>query len=74
MAADKHALVRAARGPVMLITLGSLFAMDYYAGIPFTRTWPLLLIAFGLMKLLERAVLRSSSDYEPGPPFMGGTV
>ncbi|HWR53207.1 MAG TPA: hypothetical protein VN428_19025 [Bryobacteraceae bacterium] len=60
----------------MLITLGSLFAIDYYAGVPFTRTWPLLLIAFGLMKLLERAALRSAhdSDYDPGPPFVGGSV
>lgn len=74
MGADRYALVRASRGPIMLITLGSLFAIDYYAGMPFTRTWPLLLIAFGLMKLLERAALRSQSDYEPGPPFVGGSV
>jgi hypothetical protein len=74
MGADKYALVRAARGPIMLITLGSLFALDYYAGMPFTRTWPLLLIAFGLMKLLERAALRSVNDYDPGPPFVGGSV
>jgi|YelNatPaOPRAMG01_1025707.scaffolds.fasta_scaffold46184_2 hypothetical protein len=71
MATDKQSLIRAARGPILLITLGSLFAADYYSGWPFTRTWPLLLIVFGFMKLVERAAARSS-DYDAGPPFMGG--
>lgn len=67
-----YSLLRAARGPIMLITLGALFVADYYSGWPFTRTWPMLLIVFGVMKLLERAAARSISDYDAGPPFMGG--
>jgi hypothetical protein len=50
-------LVQAARGPIMLITLGVLVSLDYFQGVSFTsRTWPVLLIVFGLLKLLERAV------------------
>jgi hypothetical protein len=50
------ALVRAVRGPVLLITVGVLFAMDQMQGIGFRRTWPVLFIVFGVMKLVERLV------------------
>lgn len=48
-------LMRAIRGPVVLITLGALLLADRFPGVPVTKTWPVLLIVFGLMKLLERA-------------------
>lgn len=47
-------LMRALRGPVLLITLGALLLADRFSGVPVTKTWPVLLIVFGLMKLLER--------------------
>ena len=48
--------VQAIRGPIMLITLGTLVALDYFQGLSFSRrTWPVLLIVFGILKLLERA-------------------
>lgn len=47
-------LMRAIRGPVLLITLGALLLTDRFSGVPVTKTWPVLLIVFGLMKLLER--------------------
>ncbi len=70
----KLALARAVRGPILLMMLGALFAIDYYGPFPFSRTWPLLLIVFGLMKLIERAAARSASDYDSGPPFVGGAL
>jgi hypothetical protein len=42
------------RGPLLLTTLGVLFAVHQADGISFERTWPLLIIVFGSMKLLER--------------------
>lgn len=48
-------LVRAIRGPIILITLGVLFAIDHSGLLSFSRTWPVLVIVIGLMKLLERA-------------------
>lgn len=48
--------LQAIRGPIMLITTGTLVALDYFQGISFLRrTWPVLLIVFGVMKLLEKA-------------------
>jgi hypothetical protein len=46
----------AVRGPVLMITLGVLLAIDQMGGsFTFGRTWPILLIIFGLFKLAERA-------------------
>ena len=52
---DTSSFVQAIRGPVMLIVLGSLVAIDYAGIYGFWRTWPILVIVFGLLKLLERA-------------------
>ncbi len=63
-------LIRAIRGPMLLITLGTLFAVDYFGPYSFTRTWPVLLIVFGALWMLERLI----PDSEIGPgPSMGGT-
>jgi len=48
-------LARAIRGPIILITLGILFAIDHFGSFSFSRTWPVLIIVIGLMKLIERA-------------------
>ena len=52
-------LIRAIRGPIMLITIGSLFAIDRFGNLGIGRTWPAVLIVLGLLILLERIV--------PGP-------
>lgn len=51
---SRVSFVAAIRGPVVLITLGALFALDYSAGISFGKTWPILLIVAGLLHLLGR--------------------
>jgi hypothetical protein len=48
-------LIRAVRGPIMLIAIGVLFALGQFTSYRFSRTWPVLLILLGLLKLLERA-------------------
>ncbi len=50
----------AIRGPVLMITLGTLLAIDQLGAYSFGRTWPALLIVFGLLKLAERAGVRSA--------------
>jgi len=62
MNSDSPALLRAVRGPVLLITLGVLFTVDYFHGYPFHRTWPVLLIVFGILKLLERMSVRQAAS------------
>ena len=49
------AVIRAIRGPILLITVGSLFAIDHMGAYSFSRTWPVLLIIIGVLKLMERA-------------------
>jgi hypothetical protein len=62
---DASNFVQAIRGPIMLITLGALVAVDYAGIYGFWRTWPILIIVFGLLKLLERA------GAKPVPPYTG---
>jgi len=62
-------VMQAVRGPLLLITLGALLAIDHMGPFPFWRTWPVLIIVFGLLKLLERAVRQ---DEPTNPPYPGG--
>ena len=50
----KVSLWCAIRGPILLITIGALFAVDHFGPYSILRTWPVFLIVFGLLKLLER--------------------
>jgi hypothetical protein len=47
-------MLRAIRGPVILITLGVLFALNNFTRFGFSETWPVLLIVLGLLSLLGR--------------------
>ena len=49
--------LQAIRGPILLITIGILFAIHQAGILPFSRTWPLIIIVIGLMKLFERMAL-----------------
>lgn len=61
------AFTRAIRGPILLITLGGLMALDQIGGLSFSKTWPVLVIVFGCLKLAERAAYRSAG-FGPPPP------
>ena len=68
---SKAQLVCVIRGPVMLITLGVLFLVDYFGGLPFYKTFPVLLIVFGVLKLMERLAAQWDSG---GQTPAGGHV
>jgi hypothetical protein len=53
-------LITAIRGPVLLIALGILLALDQTDRLSIWRTWPILLILFGIFKLFERAGARNA--------------
>ena len=53
MNTNNVSLWRSIRGPVMLVTLGTLFLIDHSGGMGFGRTWPVLLIVLGVMWLGE---------------------
>jgi hypothetical protein len=76
--------VRAIRGPITLITLGALFVLNNFTGYGFDKTWPVLLIVFGLLSLLRRGTEpplppppqfpppNYSYTPPPSPPAVGG--
>jgi hypothetical protein len=58
---------QAIRGPVVLIVVGILCAVHQAGILPFSRTWPLLIIVLGVMKLIER--WNAPRPPFPPPPF-----
>jgi len=61
-------VIQAIRGPIMLITLGALVEIDYLGIYGFSRTWPILIIIFGILKLLEKVAGGSDSYVAPHQP------
>ncbi len=80
MRGNNHTLARSIRGPVTLITVGALFALNNFTSYRFSETWPVLLIVFGLMTLLGRGMEappppppQQQVYYPPTPPPGPGT-
>ena len=65
-------------GPVVLLTLGTLFLIQSFDGPGFHRTWPLLLLVMGVTKLWESETSnpegRDGVPPIPGGPESGGAV
>ncbi len=55
-----NSLMRALTGPILLATLGTLLTMDYMGSANFGRTWPVLLIVFGICKMLDFAAWKGA--------------
>jgi cell wall-active antibiotic response 4TMS protein YvqF len=64
-------LVRAVTGPIILITIGILFAFDRFTDFRFSQTWPVLLIVIGLLLLAGGGRRRQYRDFPPQPPPSG---
>lgn len=58
-------------GPVVLVTIGLLSLIEDMGGPRWHRTWPILLLAIGITKLLERQVPPSAPP--PTMPMGGGS-
>ena len=70
-------IIQATRGPLLLISLGALVALDHagFYGLSFGRTWPLLVIIYGVLKLAERLIaprIAYVGPQAPPPPPPGG--
>jgi predicted lipid-binding transport protein (Tim44 family) len=75
MNARRALYLQSVRGPVVLITVGVLFAIHQAGILSFGRTWPLLFIIIGLMKLLERAFAPAGplqAPYAASAAYQGG--
>jgi hypothetical protein len=58
MGSNLAKLIRASRGPVLLMTLGALLAVNQFTPFSFDQTFPILIIVFGMMWMLERMAPR----------------
>jgi len=70
MNGNSYQVIRAIRGPITLITLGVLFALQNFTRFGFDQTWPVLLIVFGLLSLMQRGAAPPRPPQMPpvGPP------
>ena len=62
MPTSERPLVCAIRGPIMLIAIGTLFALAQFTPYGLHQTWPVLLIVLGLLKLMDRV---GRNDHPP---------
>ena len=68
MNANEGNWVHAIRGPITLITLGALFVLNNFTIYGFDKTWPVLLIVFGLLSLLKRSMTPPPAPPQFPPP------
>jgi hypothetical protein len=62
-------IIRAIKGPITLITIGVLFAMNNFTTYSFDKTWPVLLIVFGLLSLAKRGLEPAVPPPPPVQPY-----
>lgn len=65
-------------GPSILAALGILFLLSNLDVAPFGRTWPIILLVIGAVKLVQSSVMGTGGSNPPGPgvgpPSGGGTA
>lgn len=64
---NQYLFLRRMRGPIMLLVFGVTAILDEYTGIHYSMSWPLYIIAWGILKLAENAVLAQNPPPPPGP-------
>ena len=64
-------LLRALRGPLTLILIGVLFVIEHAGVISVTKTWPLIIIFLGVMRLAEHTLTPPSATPPPFNPHGG---
>jgi hypothetical protein len=65
--------LRSLMGPAVLVTLGTLFLIENVNGPGFGRTWPILLLVIGFIKLLGGSRPVGGYGQPPAPPPGTGT-
>ena len=66
-----HCRSRGLMGPAILVTLGGLFLLEAVHVVGFGRTWPILLLVIGLVKVLQSNA-PTTGHMQPPPPTAGG--
>ena len=72
MNGNNPSLMHAIRGPIMMITLGVLFALNQMTTFTFGKTWPALLIVLGILSLGDHFSGPKSGSVSRRDPNFGG--
>lgn len=59
-------------GPAILVTLGTLFLIGEFTHFEFHRSWPVLLLVIGIVKLLQYTA--PIEGHRPAPIYTGAPV
>lgn len=70
---NQYILLRRMCWPMMLLIFGITAILNEYTGIGYDRSWPLYLIAWGVLKLAENAILAQTPPAAPPYPGYPGT-
>ncbi|HEX4036542.1 MAG TPA: hypothetical protein VHX37_00675 [Acidobacteriaceae bacterium] len=54
---NQYIFLRRMRAPIMLLIFGITAILDEYTGVHYAESWPLYIIAWGVLKLAENAIL-----------------
>lgn len=67
---NQYMLLRRMIWPIMLLIFGVTAILNQYTSIGYDKSWPLYIIAWGVLKLAENAILAQSPPAPP-PPYPG---
>ncbi|HTX42663.1 MAG TPA: hypothetical protein VMD25_12585 [Acidobacteriaceae bacterium] len=67
---NQYLFLRRMRGPILLLIFAVTAVLAEYTSIGYDKSWPLYIIALGLLKLAENAVLAQNPPPVP-PPYPG---
>lgn len=70
----QYLLLRRLLGPLILVTIGIMALLNQFGVLSFGRSWPLILIVVGVVKLAENLALGQMPPPPPGgfyPPGCG---
>ena len=62
---NRYIMVRRLRGPAFLLLVGALALLNQMDVLDWSKSWPLFLILWGVLMLVERAVLAIDGGYPP---------
>jgi hypothetical protein len=75
---NQYLFLRRMRGPIFLLVFGITAILDEYTSVGYGMSWPLYIIAWGILQLAENAILAQNPPPPPGqipgyPPPAGYT-
>lgn len=68
---NQYLFLRRMRGPIFLLIFGVTAILNQYTDVNFAMSWPLYIIAWGVLRLAENAILAQNPPLPPGQYYPG---